>query len=140
MSLKFEKFTFCVIPHKDQRYEGTVGDYYEIPPAGWAFKASRLRPVKYSWLILAHEFIEWLICRLSGVKMKAIDKFDMAYEKARKAGEAKTPCGCKWREEPGDDIHAPYFHAHQCATLCEKAIVRELGIDWKAYEAAIEAL
>ena len=33
---------------------------------------------------------------------------------------------------------ASYFNAHQTATLCEKAIAREIGVEWKAYDAAVE--
>jgi hypothetical protein len=137
---------FKVIPHKAQRYE-TVGDYLDLAPGAnsiaplrTVFSASRMRPIKYSYLVLAHEFIEWLICRLTGVKMKAIDKFDMSYEAARERGDAKTPCGCTWRPEPGDDIHCPYYSAHQTATMCEKAIAREIGVTWDEYSTVVENL
>lgn len=132
-------FNLEFISHHKQRYD-SVGDYQELETGNWYFSISRMRPLKYCWLVFLHEIIEWGICRLTGVKMKAIDKFDMGYEKARAAGDAKTPCGCKWRSEPGDDIHAPYFNAHQTATLCEKAIAREIGVEWKAYDAAVENL
>ena len=85
-----------------------MGDYEELAPDFTLFHISRMRPIKYSWLVLFHEFIEWGICKLTGVKMKAIDKFDMEYEKARESGAKTPPCKCRWREEPGDDMHAPY--------------------------------
>lgn len=133
------KVIFGIIKHEDRRYE-TVGDYW-LNDDTWEFRASRMRPVTYSWLVLAHEFIEWLICRLTGVNMKSIDQFDIDYEGAREDPKrALAPCGCTFGEEPGDDVHAPYHSAHQCATLCEKAIARELGVDWEAYGKAVNAL
>ena len=154
MKLRMDReFWVQFIPHKQQRYD-TCGDYEELAPDLTKFSISRLSPVKYSWLIFLHEIIEWSICRLTGVKMAAIDKFDMEYEKARQQYErgerydsliggplpCRAPCGCPLRDEPGDDPCAPYFHAHQCATLCEKAIARELGIDWEAYDKAVNEL
>lgn len=141
---------FSVIPHRYQRYD-SVGDYeYQAEDELWEFRASRMRPIEYSWLVFFHEIIEWGICKLTGVKMQAIDKFDMEYEKAREhflEVERKhpekhsnlslrggcAPCGCQFYEEPGDDPHAPYHDAHMTATLCEKAIARAIGVDWQAY-------
>lgn len=135
------EFWVQFIPHKQQRYD-TCGDYEELAPDLTKFSISRLSPVKYSWLIMLHEIIEWSICCLTGVKTKDIDKFDMEYEKARAGNResAEAPCGCPFYAEPGDDPHAPYAAAHACATLCEKAIARELGVDWEAYSEAIDKL
>jgi hypothetical protein len=145
-------FMLRFIPHRQQRYT-TVGDYKDVTfvPNAWEFTISRMSPRKYCWLVFFHEIIEWGICRLTGVKMKAIDKWDMAYEKARAerfsvAPDALVrnpdyaPCGCPWQLEPGDDVHAPYADAHATATLCERAIAKAIGIDWWDYEKAVEAL
>ena len=77
--------------------------------------------------------------------MREIDRFDIAYEKARAAerdGDESlvAPCGCRHREEPGDDPHAPYHKQHQVATTCEKLIAEALEMDWEAYGRAVEKL
>jgi len=131
-------FIVKFIPHRWQDY-ATVGNYFQNSTQV-GFLVSDTRNEKYNHLVWAHEFIEWLICRLTGVKMKAIDKFDMSYEAARERGDAKTPCGCTWRPEPGDDIHCPYYSAHQTATMCEKAIAREIGVTWDEYSTVVENL
>lgn len=93
------------------------------------------------WLIFFHEFIEWGLCRLWGIKQRQIDKFDKAYEKARPShGEAQAPCGCWVKDEPGDDIHAPYHDAHAVASQCERLIAKAIGVDWVSYDEAIAKL
>lgn len=141
-------FLARVIPHAWQDY-ATVGNYFQNSTQV-GFLISSMSNEKYESLVLIHELIEWLICKLTGVKMKAIDKFDMEYEQAREGcvkvqgrwqGIPKTsrgkgalaPCGCQFYEEPGDDPHSPYHEAHMTATLCEEAIARAIGVDWQAY-------
>lgn len=139
-------FDLRVIPHKKQRYP-TVGDYNEYKGSFvlWGeshkmvdFTVSRMKDRRCCWLVFLHEIIEWTICKLTKVSMKSIDKFDMEYEKNR--GSDKTPCGCRYRAEAGDDRHAPYFYAHLTATECERRIAEALGVDWKEYNKAVEAL
>src|ERR1039458_6453251 len=104
------KIDYQVIPHRKQRYP-TVGDYW-FARRVLNFRVSKMSNAYYPVLVFLHEMIEFFMCRLAGVKMRAIEKFDREYEKAR-GKQPKTPCGCKWREEPGDDPHAPYYLQHQ---------------------------
>jgi hypothetical protein len=127
------------IPHREQRYE-TVGDYVECSKDTTEFTISKMRPLKYCWLVALHEIIEWTICHINKIPGKAIDKFDMAYEQARKRGDQKAPCGCGFTDEPGFDRHAPYVDAHRAATQCEKIIAKALGIEWGPYGDAVEKL
>lgn len=129
---------FQIIPHAKQRYE-TCGDYRRQHGV-WCIRVSRMKDKRYCWIVFLHEIIEWAICRLTGVKCKAIDEFDMIYEKWRAAGKEKAPCGCKFWDEPGDDCHAPYHHAHQVATACERLIAEALGVDWMKYNEAVARL
>lgn len=130
------------IPHKRQRYE-TAGDYYFANESSRSteetlyFRVSEMNSV-YEFLVVAHEFIEWFLITKQGIKIEAIDKFDMAYEDSRKAG-IQAPCGCKptSESEPGFDKHAPYYNAHRFATRIEKMLAKFLGVDWEKYDKAV---
>jgi hypothetical protein len=93
----------------------------------------------YEALLYHHELTEAILCYLSGVETKEVDEWDKIYENRRIAGDGFMTCGCPIREEPGDDIHAPYHSAHATASLCERQLARTLGVDWGAYEDAIDA-
>lgn len=130
------------IPHKRQRYE-TAGDYYFASESSRGaeetlyFRVSNMNAI-YEFLVIVHEFIEWFLTNQKGIKIKAIDTFDMAYENARKAG-IQAPCGCKPTSdsEPGFDKHAPYYSAHKFATRIEKMLAISLGVDWEKYDKAV---
>lgn len=136
---------YRVIAHKQQRYP-SPGDYWIDPLQRTVvnFRVSRMKDKRYMVLVFLHEMIEFFMCRLAGVKMQAIDKFDIEYEAARsrdgKKIKGEAPCGCFFREEPGDDPHAPYYLQHQAATQCEKLIAKALGVDWTKYNDAVESL
>ena len=134
---------FRIIAHRGQRYD-TCGDYFR-KGGRVHFRVSRMKDRRYCLLVFIHELIEYLLCRAARVRMREIDRFDIAYEKARAAerdGDESlvAPCGCRHREEPGDDPHAPYHKQHQVATACEKLIAETLGVDWEAYGRAVEKL
>lgn len=104
-----------------------------------------MRDKRYCWLVLLHEIIEWSICRLQGVKNRDIDRFDIAYEAERSTRQASNskshaPCGCSYKDEPGDDIHAPYHEAHKVASQCERLIAKALGVDLIKYDEAVMRL
>lgn len=127
---------FRIIPHRQQRYP-TVGDWFAVARVQH-FRVSKMTDPRYCWLVFLHEIIEWTICRLKKIRIRDIDRFDVAYEKARKSGRA--PCGCRIDDEPGNDVHAPYREAHQVATQCERLIAKVLGVEWGDYDRAVEAL
>lgn len=120
-----------VIPHNKQRYN-TGGDYK--PERGrWIFTISKM-DVKYEFIILIHELVEWFLCTLRGIKEKDISAFDKMWEKERLQGLHKDS------EEPGMDKRAPYRREHIFATKIEHLCAKELGVDMKAYDAAYEKL
>lgn len=142
------KLRFEIVAHRNQRYP-TVGDYYQRKGVWW-FKVSRMKDKRYVWLVFLHEVIEWSLCRLRGVKQREIDRFDKRYESAR-AGVifgneegfipmGHAPCGCRIKDEPGDDIHAPYHDAHAVASECERLIAKALDIDWVRYDETVSKL
>lgn len=137
---------WLTIDHKDQRYE-TCGDYWrkDTQANHWAFRTSKLPDEKYPWLIFLHELVEWAICCLTGVSLKAVDAWDRAYEQARpetgvKLGGDQCACTITPLSEPGDDPHAPYHDAHIAATQCERIVAYALGVDWDEYSKAVESL
>lgn len=135
------RIDFRIVSHKKQRYP-TVGDYF-VSKKVLHFRVSRMPDVRYPVLVFLHEIIEFFMCRLAGVKMKDIDRFDKEYEDNRPPkgyASARTMCGCSYREEPGNDPHAPYYLQHQTATKCERLIAEALGVDWDKYDETVEAL
>lgn len=133
-----QDFSFEIIAHSRQVYD-TCGNYFRRGKA-IIFQISRTKDPRYSLLVLLHEFIEYMLCRFRGVKLKDIDRFDLAYEKARAARQEAAPCGCRFQEDPGDDLHCPYRAEHQVATACEKLLADFLGVSWLEYEEAIVKL
>ena len=129
------KIHFKVIPARRQRYK-TVGDYFK-QHGTWQFRVSKLRDPRYAQLVFIHELVEWLLTRVDGISGRKIDRFDMKYEEARAAGAKKAPCGCKFGEEPGDDVHAPYHKQHLAATIAEQAAAQAMKINWNKYERAL---
>jgi hypothetical protein len=129
---------FRIIAHGKQRYD-TVGDYF-VKYRVLHFRISHMKDRRYPVLVFLHEMIEFFICRLMGVRLRDIDNFDIAYEKARARGDKRAPCGCVIEEEPGDDVHAPYNQAHDTATVCEQIIAQVLGVNWNDYAKTAESL
>lgn len=140
---------FRVIPHQEQRYP-TVGDYWEAAGT-WHFRVSKMPDRRYEWLVFLHEVIEASLLALASAPPSAAVEaalmapeaaakaFDEGYEQARAAG-TRALCGCKVREEPGNDRHAPYHRQHRVATACERLMARVLGVNWRAYSAEVDSL
>jgi hypothetical protein len=134
---------FKIVPHKKQRYD-TVGDYF-LKRGRWFFRISKMKDPRYPIIVLLHEVIEFFLVRTEDIAMKEIDHFDQRYEDAREkmerhGFERKTPCGCEFYEDPGDDPHAPYHRQHQVATQCERLICEALGVKWEQYCEVVESL
>ena len=119
--------TLCA---KDMRYD-TAGDWREHH----IFIRDENNP-KYEHLVAFHEYAEKLYCDYNGIKEVDVTAFDMAYEETRTLGVA--PCGCEHLDEPGDDPHAPYYKAHQLATIVEKLLALEIGVNWEKYNRSEE--
>jgi hypothetical protein len=127
------------VAHRQQRYD-TCGDWqnrqfcsvlnYHDPSKGWngpmtTLRISWLKDWRYMLLVAVHELVEWALCKHRNVKEKDVDRFDTDF----------TGCG-----EPGDDPKAPYHREHVFATKIERLLANELGVDWNAYDSAINQL
>ena len=118
------------IPHKQHRYP-TVGDWWFEKDGTLEIRVSKMKSWRYECLVAVHELVEVLICKHDGVSQKAVDEFDMAFEKARRPGN---------EDEPGDNRRAPYVKQHCIATGVERILAACLGVCWADYESAINEL
>lgn len=117
------------IPHKKQRYP-TSGDWFERRGVQ-KIRVSAMEDWRYEFLVALHEVVEAALCRRRCIKEEQVDAFDIAYEQSRGAGDFS---------EPGDDVAAPYHREHVAATMVERFIAGELGVDFARYEEVVRSL
>ena len=118
------------IPHDQHRYT-TAGDYWDEGDKE-VFRVSDMGDWRYEFLVAFHELIEKTLLRIKGVDLADVDAFDIQYE--------IDHAGHDIDNEPGNDPQAPYYREHQCATGLERTMAALMGVDWQAYERALEAL
>jgi hypothetical protein len=121
-----------IIDHNQHRYP-TVGDWF-FEGDTLVIRASRMKDLRYSYLIALHEIIEALQCVENGVSEESVTEFDELFEQQRADGEIPGDA------EPGDDSRAPYHVEHLNATAIESVIAVVLNVDWTHYEKALEDL
>ena len=121
------KTYIATIPHKWQEYP-TAGNWKFTSNGCLIVLVSETGNDDYNILIAQHEYTEAILCQKAGIKEEDITLFDKRFERANKEGE------------PGDDPDAPYYKQHHIATKFEKMFCKELGLKWKDYSTAIEAL
>lgn len=118
------------IPHNRQRYP-TCGDWWFDKRGDLQIRVSDVGNRDYEALVALHELVEVMLCKKRGITTEQVDKFDKAFEAARKPGN---------NDEPGDDPKAPYRREHFFATNIEALMSAELGVNWKKYESALDKL
>ena len=125
MNIKFDSLPdqmtvrVFLVAQKNQRYD-TLGDWIWTE-TGLDIRLSRefaQQDPRYGALLLVHEFVEAMLCRITGVSTRQVDTFDMSF-----AGDG----------EPGDDPSAPYHRQHRAAEAAERALAAELGVNWRRY-------
>jgi hypothetical protein len=127
------KIVIKTIPHRRQRYP-TAGDFVTGQDGTLRINVSKTGSETFDFLIAIHELIEAKLCQHAGVPERSIDAFDMKFEKDRAKGKHGPD------DEPGDHPKAPYRRQHLMATAVEKMMAAAMGVDWKAYDAAVNAL
>lgn len=143
-----------IIPHKKQRYE-TVGDYFEKKDS-IEIRVSKMKRWKFEVLVTIHELIEYTLIKDKKLSIDKIDAFDKSFEENRKESQAAIKKDVKAKQltkaealdlssiiesaEPGDEPNAPYHKQHVFATEIEKAVAKELGVDWKEYSDYVNKL
>ena len=123
-------FDIQVIPHSQQRYP-TVGDYWIDDNNTLQIRISDLKDFRMNMLVLIHELVEVVLTEHAGIPEPDIMAFDIGFEATRSLGNL---------DEPGDDVRAPYSKQHGIATGIERIVAAVLGVNWKEYEAACNAL
>ena len=106
-----------------------MGDW-QLKPDGLHIFVSRMSDQRYEFLVGMHEAIEAYLCKQAGISQAAVDRFDQAYERRRKAGNDS---------EPGDDPKAPYHKEHMFASKVERMLANELGVRWNAYDREVSS-
>jgi hypothetical protein len=79
-------------------------------------------------LILVHALVEVILVVKNGVDFRAIDNFDLQFEKDRSLGKHKAD------DEPGDNPDAPYRSEHRFATWMESALCKFMGLSGEAHK------
>jgi len=102
------------------RYK-TLGDWKE----NGEVVVADLNNEDYQFLVYLHEICEWYICKKQGITEEEVNKFDIEFERNRKPDND---------EEPGDQATAPYHQPHVFASIIERLVAKELGIEWGKYE------
>lgn len=121
---------YKAIPHGEQRYD-TAGDYFTDEKGVEQFRVSQLSDTKREHLVLIHELVERIICYHTGISNDVIDRFDFQFEASRQPDD---------ESEPGDSYKAPYYRAHQIATMVERLLADELSVDFNDYEEELSRL
>jgi hypothetical protein len=121
------------IPHKTHRYE-TVGDYFRDPKGVQQFRVSDMGNKDYEFLVLLHELVESHLCQKRGIAEEKITEFDKWFEQARDMGMIYDD------DEPGTHPNSPYLREHMFAMMIERAMAREIGIDWEQYNKTVMGL
>ena len=114
-----------VIPHQQQRYD-TAGDWWlDVERDTLKINISFLGDWKMEACLGIHELIEAIRCMADRVDQTLVDQWDLNF---------------KGKGEPGDDPNAPYHRQHVQASIVERTLARQLGVDWSKYEQKLEEL
>lgn len=101
-----------------------AGDW-RITPEGFKVLAADLKDADMELCLLIHELIEARLCQKFGITDAVVTKFDKTF---------------RGRGEPGDAAGCPYRRQHSAASAIEHHLAVVLGVDWDAYERAIDKL
>jgi len=145
------KILIETIPHSSQRYD-TCGDWTVSPEGNWHIQVSQLHNWRREVLVAIHELVEMTLCRDKGITTKEVDDFDIHYQrKLEHLAQCNNGTVCRdadhaqlrdetSAEEPGDCPDAPYYIQHQIATVVERLLAAQMGVDWLAYEDQVNNL
>lgn len=155
------------VAHAWQRYD-TAGDWqaHNLPGnVNLRITVSEMSDWRYEALVAVHELIEAILCKHRGITEEEATVFDKQFAEdmehdrqvlIKRLDELKTHNGpapadeheeadiesdlANWHHEPGDHPGCPYFDEHRFATKIEEMLAGQLGVEWDAYEKAIEDL
>lgn len=113
------------IEHGQHRYP-TTGDYFETCKHNWMIHVTRMKDWRHTVLVAVHELMEMVATNAAGVSEEAITAWDKKHQHLDR--------------EPGDIKGSPYGRQHRFAENIERQLAHEIGVDWRDYEKALEAL
>jgi hypothetical protein len=111
------------IPHSEQRYD-TVGDWQFIGN-DLVIHVSDMGNNLYEFLVGIHELIEAILCKEYSVLEQQVDSWDKKHLDSNDPGSIMV-------DENGETC--PYYRQHFIATIIERMLANELGVDWDPYE------
>lgn len=114
------------IPHARHRY-ATSGDYRRFG-AGWMIEVSDMGNWRLNFLLAVHELAELAFTQHAGIPEAVITRFDKDYARSNPD------------DEPGECPHCPYYAQHQAAETVERMLADQLGVRWRDYQKALNAL
>ena len=132
ITLKKEPYTQIIIERVDDDvmpYD-TVADWRIEEPNTLFVKHVVLSHPLYEFLLVHHEIDEAQICRMQGIDVSQVDRFDEDFERQRPENDMES--------EPGNETAAPYHFAHTTAEVPERVLALALGVVWGDYMKDIE--
>lgn len=114
----------------DQLRNYQPGDWKFLPDGSIEVLAGEMKDERHVILMLAHELVEALLCRVRGISDEIVTTFDKEFEANRKPGD---------NSECGASPLAPYRREHFAAETIERIMASELGVVWEEYADAVEA-
>lgn len=118
-----------VIKPNEHRPQITGADWYFDESGDLHVRVTEMGNWKYEATLAIHEAIEAILCKAAGVTHQQVDAYDIPYEAIH-----SIKCNA------GDEPDAPYVRQHGFATAAERILATELGINWLAYDQAVEKL
>ena len=123
--------TVELVKHSEQRYD-TVGDWQFDPgmiapgsTRSLKIKVSETGVPEYNQLLTIHEIIEAVLCKNAFIGENEVDHWDQSHLVSPDPGSIK---GC------------PYYDQHRMASIIERMLADEMGVDWDDYEKTLEEL
>jgi len=110
-----------------------VGDW--IPGDPSEIVVSEMQNDDYEFLVMIHELVEFYLCKKRGISDEVVSGFDKGFELLR-----ETFPDVIGLQEPGNMVSAPYNKEHLFATIIERMLAQELGVDWQKYDDVVNGL
>jgi len=109
MEGKLSEVLIKVVPHQEYQYP-TLVRRYEVGTGRWVIEVCELEDVRYEFLVIVHELIEWFLSQLKEVERGGIEA-----------------------NSGGSNVKVNHYWEHVFATLVERMVALQLDVDWKEY-------
>lgn len=113
---------------------GQCGDYFIDPFGVKHIRVADMDNEDYALLVQIHELIEEHLTRRRGLTEPEIQAYDEQFEREQNDGLHPE------NAESGFSKDCPYLREHTIATGIEMQLAGIMGLDWQAYEDAVNNL